>query len=60
MTKINSWRIENRGSVLRDCAAIIAAKSCASKAYCRAGLVLLALERSDEALDVALVLEREW
>jgi len=38
--------------VLRDCAAIITANSCASKAYYRAGLALLALGRADEALDV--------
>ena len=38
--------------MLRDCAAIITANSCASKAYYRAGLALLALGRADEALDV--------
>jgi small subunit ribosomal protein S7e len=38
--------------VLRDCATVIAAKPSASKAYYRAGLALLALERVDEALDV--------
>jgi hypothetical protein len=38
--------------VLRDCAIVIAAKPRASKAYYRAGLALLALERVDEALDV--------
>jgi len=46
------WRLENYGSVLRDCATIIAANSRASKAYYRAGLALLALGRVDEALDV--------
>ena len=44
--------VENYGSVLRDCAKVIAAKPRASKAYYRAGLALLALERVDEALDV--------
>ena len=38
--------------VLRDCATVIAANSRASKAYYRAGLALLALERVEEALDV--------
>jgi len=38
--------------VLRDCATIIVAISCAFKAYYRAGLALLALRRADEALDV--------
>jgi len=38
--------------VLRDCATVIAAQPRASKAYYRAGLALLALERVDEALDV--------
>jgi hypothetical protein len=37
---------------LRDCATVIAANSRASKAYYRAGLALLALGRTDEALDV--------
>jgi hypothetical protein len=37
---------------LRDCATVIAANSRASKAYYRAGLALLALERVEEALDV--------
>jgi hypothetical protein len=38
---------------LRDCATIIAANTRApSKAYYRAGLALLALDRPDEALDV--------
>ena len=45
-------RLENYKSVLRDCASIIMANSCASKAYYRAGLALLALGRVDEALDV--------
>ncbi len=45
-------RVENYGSVLRDCATVIAANPRASKAYYRAGLALLALERVDEALDV--------
>lgn len=44
--------VENYGSVLRDCATVIAANPRASKAYYRAGLALLALERVDEALDV--------
>lgn len=44
--------VENYGSVLRDCATVIAAKPRASKAYYRAGLALLALERVDEVLDV--------
>jgi hypothetical protein len=52
VAQFNGWRLENYGSVLRDCAAIIAANPCASKAYYRAGLALLALERADEALDV--------
>ena len=38
--------------MLRDCATVIAAKPRASKAYYRAGLALLALERVDEALDI--------
>ena len=38
--------------MLRDCATVIAAKPRTSKAYYRAGLALLALERVDEALDV--------
>lgn len=38
--------------MLRDCATVIAAKPRVSKAYYRAGLALLALERVDEALDV--------
>ena len=45
-------RLENYGSVLRDCAAVIAANPRTPKAYYRAGLALLALERVDEALDV--------
>jgi len=45
-------RLENYGSVLLDCAAIIMANSCASKAYYHAGLALLALGRADEALDM--------
>jgi tetratricopeptide (TPR) repeat protein len=45
--------LENYGSVLRDCATVIGANLRApSKAYYRAGLALLALERPDEALDV--------
>ena len=48
------WRLDNYGSVLRDCATIIAANSRASKAYYRAGLALLALGRADEALDVCI------
>jgi hypothetical protein len=44
--------LENYGSVLRDCAAVITTNSSATKAYYRAGLALLALERADEALDV--------
>ena len=44
--------IENYGSVLRDCAAVISLDSHASKAYYRAGLALLALDRAEEALDV--------
>ena len=44
--------LENYGLVLRDCATVIAANSRASKAYYRAGLALLALERVEEALDV--------
>ena len=43
---------ENYGSVLRDCAAVIKANAHASKAYYRAGLALLALERVDEVFDV--------
>jgi hypothetical protein len=38
--------------VLRDCAAVISLDPRASKAYYRAGLALLALDRADEALDV--------
>lgn len=38
--------------MLRDCATVIAAKPRGYKAYYRAGLALLALERVDEALDV--------
>jgi small subunit ribosomal protein S7e len=38
--------------VLRDCATVITANPRAPKAYYRAGLALLALERVDEALDV--------
>jgi hypothetical protein len=38
--------------VLRDCATVIVANPRVSKAYYRAGLALLALERVDEALDV--------
>lgn len=38
--------------MLRDCATVIAANPRVSKAYYRAGLALLALERVDEALDV--------
>lgn len=52
VTYFGGWRLENYGSVLRDCAAIIAANSRVSKAYYRAGLALLALGRADEALDV--------
>jgi hypothetical protein len=45
--------IENYGSVLRDCATVIATNSRApSKSYYRAGIALLSLERPDEALDV--------
>jgi hypothetical protein len=45
--------LENYGSVLRDCASVITANPRPpSKAYYRAGLALLALERPDEALDV--------
>ena len=40
--------------MLRDCAAVIAAGPRASKAYYRAGLALLALERVDETLDVCI------
>ena len=46
-----SW-VENYGSVLRDCATVISLDPRASKAYYRAGLALLALDRADEALDV--------
>lgn len=46
-----SW-VENYGSVLRDCAAVISLDPRAIKAYYRAGLALLALDRADEALDV--------
>lgn len=52
LTYFCRWGLEDYGSVLRDCAAIIAANSCAPKAYYRAGLALLALGRADEALDV--------
>jgi hypothetical protein len=45
-------RLENYGSVLRDCAAVIAANPRTPKAYYRAGLALIALEREEEALDV--------
>ena len=38
--------------MLRDCAAVISIDPGASKAYYRAGLALLALDRADEALDV--------
>jgi len=44
--------LENYGSVLRDCATVIKADARASKAYYRAGLALLALERVDEVFDV--------
>jgi len=44
--------LQNYGSVLRDCAAVISLDPRASKAYYRAGLALLALDRADEALDV--------
>ncbi|KAH9059326.1 hypothetical protein EDB87DRAFT_1675124 [Lactarius vividus] len=44
--------LQNHGSVLRDCAAVISLDPHASKAYYRAGLALLALDRADEALDV--------
>ena len=44
--------LENYGLVLRDCATVIAANPRALKAYYRAGVALLALERVDEALDV--------
>ncbi|KAH9027268.1 hypothetical protein EDB85DRAFT_1893071 [Lactarius pseudohatsudake] len=44
--------VENHGSVLRDCAGVISLDPHASKAYYRAGLALLALDRADEALDV--------
>lgn len=44
--------LENYGLVLRDCATVIAANPRAFKAYYRAGLALLELERVDEALDV--------
>lgn len=37
---------------MRDCATVIAANPRAFKAYYRAGLALLALERVEEALDV--------
>lgn len=37
---------------MRDCAAVITTNSSATKAYYRAGLALLALERADEVLDV--------
>jgi hypothetical protein len=46
-----SW-VENYGSVLRDCAAVISLDPRVSKAYYRAGLALLALDRAEEALDV--------
>ncbi|KAI0299726.1 hypothetical protein B0F90DRAFT_1726835 [Multifurca ochricompacta] len=46
--------LHNYGSVLRDCATVIAANPRASKAYYRAGLALLALERVDETLDVCV------
>jgi tetratricopeptide (TPR) repeat protein len=44
--------VENYGSVLRDCAAVISLDPHASKAYYRAGLALLTLDRAEEALDV--------
>ncbi len=53
-TNLVMGRLENYGSVLRDCAAVITANPRASKAYYRAGLALLALERVDEALDVVV------
>jgi hypothetical protein len=37
---------------LRDCATVITTNPRATKAYYRAGLALLALERAEEALDV--------
>jgi hypothetical protein len=37
---------------LRDCATVITANPRATKAYYRAGLALLTLERAEEALDV--------
>ena len=43
--------VENHGLVLRDCATVITARPRTSKAYYRAGLALLALERVVEALD---------
>lgn len=44
--------LQNYGSVLRDCAAVISLDPHASKAYYRAGLALFALDRAEEALDV--------
>ncbi|KAN0140231.1 hypothetical protein V8E53_002127 [Lactarius tabidus] len=49
--ELRSW-VENYGSVLRDCAAVISLDPRVSKAYYRAGLALLALDRAEEALDV--------
>ena len=51
MSFLFSW-VENYGSVLRDCAAVISLDPRVSKAYYRAGLALLALDRAGEALDV--------
>ncbi|KAI0288271.1 hypothetical protein BC826DRAFT_1039620 [Russula brevipes] len=44
--------LQNYESVLRDCAAIITANPRTPKAYYRAGIALLALERVEEVLDV--------
>jgi hypothetical protein len=41
-------------------ATVIKTRPRASKAYYRAGLALLALERVVEALDVVFMLVREW
>ena len=52
LTHFTRKSVENYGLVLRDCATVITTRLRASKAYYRAGLELLALERVVEALDV--------
>jgi tetratricopeptide (TPR) repeat protein len=44
-------RLENYGSVLRDCSRALGLNPKSSKAFYRSALALLALERMEEALD---------